>query len=106
MSKLQLIKHAQFATGSAVFDFKMFRKNAGSYVFTVTSNTTEDDAPEYSAQLNSQRAPDFFLAEIVTFMANRFQVKLELQPPPDAPPPPPPPTSKLQIVKGIPEELK
>ena len=95
------VHKATFEIQGAEFLFEMFRINAAKYVFQVKSNqpTENPDQIEYQSQLNGKEAPNHFLAEIVTFLANRFQVKLHLQ---DTPPPPPPKT-KLESLKAIPE---
>jgi hypothetical protein len=98
------IHHAQFQIQGAVFEFELFRFNAAKFIFQVRSNQAVSDENKdgvaYQAQMNSREAPNHFLDEVVTFLANRFKVNMRLADPPE------PDKPKLQLMKSIPEEMK
>ena len=104
--KPQIIRNAKFQTPGLEVDFVLARINASKFIFQAATNGT----PEYSTQLNGPDAPNHFFDEVVTFLANRLQVQLRLNPEATqvqpVPPPQPKPKPKLEVLKAVPEDLK
>jgi hypothetical protein len=96
--KVTIVRTATFQTPGLEIEFALARINAAKFIFQAAANGKS----EYTSQLNGAEAPSHFFDECVAFLANRLQVKLQLVP--NAPPPPDKP--KLEILKGIPEDLK
>lgn len=96
-TEVTIVRTAEFKTQGYEAIAMLGRKDAGHYSLQIVNVETQQ--PEYSKELKGSGAPDLFLSEVVTFLANRLQI--QLLPSPQAEPPAPPPG--IEIVKEMPK---